>query len=311
MYLDYFGLTEAPFSIAPDPKYLYMSDKHKEALAHLIYGVRNEGGFILITGEVGTGKTTICRCLMEQLPEKTLLAYIFNPRQNAVELLATICEEFRIPLARDEHTSRVLIDRIFKFLLQAHADGYNPVLMIDEAQNLSIEVLEQIRLLTNLETSKKKLLQVILIGQPELRDMLKRNDLRQLAQRVTARFHLSPLSRDEVGRYINHRLAVSGQPLSLFPNRVLKRVYRVTRGIPRLINLVCDRALLGTYTEERERVTLAVLNRATAEVFGLEDSSASDGYGRMIRLIVLLLVLLTGCWVLYALGGLEWLRAPR
>jgi general secretion pathway protein A len=307
MYLDYFGLKETPFSIAPDPRYLYMSDKHKEALAHLVYGVRNEGGFILVTGEVGTGKTTICRCLMEQLPEQAVVAYIFNSRQSAIELLTTICDEFCIPIARDEQTSKLLIDRIFSFLLQAHADGRNPVLIIDEAQNLSIEVLEQIRLLTNLETSRKKLLQVILIGQPELREILKRHDLRQLAQRITARYHLSPLSQAEVARYVNHRLAVSGQPLPLFPERVLKQVFRVTQGIPRLINLVCDRALLGTYSENRERVTMPVLKRAADEVFGRE----APGSGRR-RLMVLLLLLAIGCGLLFAFDSVEfWLQGPR
>jgi len=306
MYLDYFGLKETPFSIAPDPRYLYMSDKHKDALAHLIYGVRNEGGFILVTGEVGTGKTTICRCLMEQLPEQTQVAYVFNPRLNAIELLTTICDEFQIPVARDEQTTKCLIDRIFNYLLQAHAAGRNPVLIIDEAQNLSIEVLEQIRLLTNLETSRKKLLQVVLIGQPELRDLLKRHELRQLAQRITARYHLSPLSRHEVALYVNHRLAVSGQPLPLFPERVLKQVYRVTQGIPRLINLVCDRALLGTYAEDRERVTLSVLKRASAEVFGAESRGClGEGYSLKLRLLVLVLLLAIGCWLLVALGGLD------
>lgn len=313
MYLDYFGLKEKPFSIAPDPRYLYMSDKHKEALAHLIYGVRNEGGFILVTGEVGTGKTTICRCLMEQLPEQTQVAYVFNPRLDAIELLTTICDEFHLPVARNEQTTKCLIDRIFNFLLQAHAAGQNPVLIIDEAQNLSIEVLEQIRLLTNLETSRKKLLQVILIGQPELRDLLKRDDLRQLAQRITARYHLSPLSSDEVALYVNHRLAVSGQPLPLFPERVLKQVYRVTQGVPRLINLVCDRALLGTYAEDRERVTLQVLKRATSEVFGSEKhAGVAAGWSSQLRLLVLILLLVVGCWLLVAMGGLDhWLQVMR
>jgi len=306
MYLDYFGLKEAPFSIAPDPRYLYMSEKHKEALAHLLYGVRNEGGFILVTGEVGTGKTTICRSLMKQLPTQTLVAYIFNPRQNAVELLTTICDEFRIPVARDERTAKILVDKIFQFLLQAHAEGKNPVLIIDEAQNLDIEVLEQIRLLTNLETSRKKLLQVILIGQPELREILQRKDLRQLVQRITARYHLSPLSSDEVRHYVNHRLAVSGQPLSLFPDRVLKHVFRISHGIPRLINLICDRALLGAYVEGGDRVTMPVLRRAAAEVLG--DAEAGRGAGRLGttgRLLLLTLVIVVGCWLIFGLDGLD------
>jgi general secretion pathway protein A len=306
MYLDYFGLKQAPFSIAPDPRYLFMSEKHREALAHLIYGVRNEGGFILVTGEVGTGKTTICRCLMEQLPEQTLVAYIFNPRQTAVELLATICDEYQIPVARDEQTTKILVDRIFKFLLQAHAEGKNPVLIIDEAQNLAIDVLEQVRLLTNLETSRKKLLQVILIGQPELRETLKRDDLRQLTQRITGRYHLGPLSCDEVSRYVNHRLAVSGQPLPLFSGRVLKQVYRISQGVPRLINLICDRALLGTYAEGGDRVTLQILRRAAAEVLG--DAAITGGSGNLrtrLRVLILLLLLTVGLWLASGQGWLE------
>jgi general secretion pathway protein A len=307
MYLDYFGLKQAPFSIAPDPRYLYMSEKHREALAHLIYGVRNEGGFILVTGEVGTGKTTICRCLMEQLPEQTQVAYIFNPRQTAVELLTTICDEYGIPVVREDQTAKILVDRIFTFLLQAHAAGKNPVLIIDEAQNLAIDVLEQIRLLTNLETSRKKLLQVILIGQPELRVTLKRADLRQLAQRITARYHLAPLSSDEVSRYINHRLAVSGQPLPLFSRQVLKRVYRISQGVPRLINLICDRALLGTYAEGGDRVTLPILKRAATEVLG-ETADGGNGSGRLqtrLWVLLLLLILSVAFWILSGQGWLE------
>jgi general secretion pathway protein A len=244
---------------------------------------------------------------MEQLPTETLVAYIFNPRQSAIELLTTICDEYRIPVARDEQTPKILVDRIFRFLLQAHAEGKNPVLIIDEAQNLETDVLEQIRLLTNLETSRKKLLQVILIGQPELRETLQRADLRQLAQRITARYHLAPLSSDEVSQYIHHRLTVSGQPLPLFSGRVLKQVYRISQGVPRLINLICDRALLGTYAEGGDRVTLPILKRAAAEVLGEAlPGSDAERHGTRLRILILLLLLTIGLWVL---AGPGWLKS--
>ncbi len=216
MYNDHFGLHDHPFSIAPDPRYLFMSDRHREALAHLLYGIRNEGGFVLLTGEIGTGKTTVCRCLLEQLPADTRVAYIINPRLSALELLATICGEFGISCP-EGNSSKLFIDRLNVFLLDSHAAGRQSVLIIDEAQNLSAEVLEQIRLLTNLETNRRKLLQIILIGQPELRVLLARPDLRQLAQRITARYHLQALSKREVIKYVSHRLAIAGARKPLFP----------------------------------------------------------------------------------------------
>ena len=186
MYTNYFHLKQAPFSIAPDPRYLFMSERHREALAHLLYGIGSGGGFVLLTGEIGAGKTTVCRCFIEQVPDDCRLAYIFNPKLTVEELLQTICDEFRIDVSPTAGV-KAYVDAINAYLLESHARGHNNVLVIDEAQNLSAQVLEQLRLLTNLETSERKLLQIILIGQPELREMLARPELEQLAQRVIAR----------------------------------------------------------------------------------------------------------------------------
>ncbi len=268
MYSKHFNLTENPFSIAPDPRYLYMSEKHREALAHLMYGLKTDGGFVLLTGEVGTGKTTVCRCLLEQLPDDLNVAFVLNPRLTAEELLATVCDELRIDYREKDNSIKELVDNINRYLLDAHAGGRKTVLIIDEAQNLSSEVLEQIRLLTNLETNKQKLLQIIMLGQPELRDQLARPELRQLAQRITARYHLGPLNKNEITPYINHRLAVAGHHKKIFPDNVVSRIYSLTNGIPRLINVLCDRTLLGTYVEGREKVTRPTLNKAAREVFG-------------------------------------------
>src|ERR1035437_7196801 len=267
MYQSYFGLTDAPFSIAPDPRYLYMSQRHQEALAHLLYGVNGGGGFVLLTGEVGAGKTTVCRCLLEQIPESCDVAYIFNPRQTVAELLSTICAEFGIDCPADNTSVKVYVDCINTYLLDAHARGRHTVLIIDEAQNLSADVLEQMRLLTNLETSQRKLLQIILLGQPELAVMLARPELSQLAQRIIARYHLGPLARLEVAAYVRHRLGVSGTQRQLFPAALTGRLYRLSGGIPRIINVLCDRALLGTYVQGRERVDRATLRQAAREVF--------------------------------------------
>src|SRR5450631_2360340 len=226
MYRSYFGLREAPFSIAPDPRYLYMSHRHQEALAHLLYGVNGDGGFVLLTGEVGAGKTTICRCLLEQIPPDCDIAYIFNPKLTVEDLLSTICNEFGIAYPRGGTTIKTFVDSINGYLLDAHAKGRHTVLIIDEAQNLSADVLEQMRLLTNLETTQRKLLQIILLGQPELAAMLERPELRQLAQRIIARYHLGPLDRQEVAAYVQHRLGVSGAQRQLFPLALMGQLYR-------------------------------------------------------------------------------------
>ena len=255
MYNAYFGFKESPFSIAPDPRYLFMTDQHREALAHLVYGLNSEGGCILLTGEVGTGKTTVCRCLLEQIPERSNIALVFNPKVTATELLETICDELHIDYPKSGNSVKTYIDRINKFLLQANAAGQKTVLIIDEAQNMDSTVLEQLRLLTNLETNQRKLLQIIILGQPELLEILSRENMRQLAQRITARFHLIPLSRNELKAYISHRLAVAGSNVQLFDEKAIRRLYQLSSGIPRIINIICDRALLGAYVETRTMST--------------------------------------------------------
>src|SRR5471032_220009 len=272
MYTQFFNLKQSPFSIAPDPRYLFMSERHREALAHLLYGVGSGGGFVLLTGEICAGKTTVCRCFMEQIPDNCKLAYIFNPKLSVEELLLSICDEFGIapaPAAAGGAASvKSYVDAINGYLLESHARSQNNVLIIDEAQNLSAEVLEQLRLLTNLETSERKLLQIILIGQPELRAMLARPELEQLAQRVISRYHLGSLTPAETGAYIAHRLAVAGATaMAPFPPRLIAQVHQLTKGVPRRINLLCDRALLGAYVENSPVVTRTILRRAAAEVF--------------------------------------------
>ncbi|HLV78348.1 MAG TPA: AAA family ATPase [Marinobacter sp.] len=267
MYYDFFGFREPPFSIAPDPRYLYLSDRHKEALAHLMYGVQGQGGFIVITGEVGTGKTTVCRCFIENAPEHVDIALILNPRLSARELLSAICDELAIPHAVDA-TIKVMVDLINQDLLRAHAAGRHKVLIIDEAQNLSADVLEQLRLLTNLETAEKKLLQIVLLGQPELQEILALPELRQLNQRVTARYHLDAIDQQEVPAYLQYRLGVAGLRGDLFSAGAVKALYRASKGVPRLINLISDRALLGAYAEGEHQITRTHINRAAREVLG-------------------------------------------
>jgi len=269
MYLSFFGLLEKPFAITPDPRYLYLSERHAEALAHLLYGINDAGGFVQLTGEVGTGKTTIIRSLLGQTPKNAEIALILNPRMTAPEFLLTICEELGIGVPDAATESRKdLVDILNHYLLRAHADGRRVVLVVDEAQNLAPEVLEQVRLLTNLETNTQKLLQIILIGQPELRELLARNELRQLAQRVTGRYHLHPLSNTETAAYVRHRLRVSGSTSDIFSATALAELYHLSGGVPRVINIVADRALLGAYTQDRHRVTSGLVRHAAAEVFG-------------------------------------------
>ncbi|HSS63516.1 MAG TPA: AAA family ATPase [Gammaproteobacteria bacterium] len=268
MYLAHFELDERPFSITPDPRFVYLTMRHREALAHLLYGLGEGGGFVQLTGEVGTGKTTICRTLLRQLPEHVDAALIFNPQLTVPDLLESICTELHIDLPTEHPSIKVLSDRLYSHLLDANARRRRTVLIIDEAQNLSPEVLEEVRLLTNLETDDAKLLQVFLIGQPELRSLLAKNELRQLRQRITARYHLEPLDPDETRHYIRHRLSVAGCDRGIFTRRAVRRVYRLTGGIPRRINILCDRALLGAYTTSAERVNGAIVARASKEIEG-------------------------------------------
>ncbi|WP_431151703.1 ExeA family protein [Acidovorax facilis] len=285
MYAPFFGLQHPPFSIAPDPRYLFMSERHREALAHLLYGLDAGGGFVLLTGEVGAGKTTVCRCFLEQIPSHCNVAYIFNPKLTVRELLRSICDEFGVPhkptVPGGVETVKDYIDPLNASLLAAHAAGRNTVLIIDEGQNLSADVLEQLRLLTNLETSERKLLQIILIGQPELRAMVAKPSMEQLAQRVIARFHLGALSPQETQQYIAHRLAVAGLTGPLpFDRGALRRVHALSHGVPRRINLLCDRALLGAYAAGARQVNRAIVNRAAREVF---DAPASAAAARSAR----------------------------
>lgn len=287
MYAEYFGLKQEPFSIAPDPHYLFMSERHREALAHLLYGIRGGGGFVLLSGEIGAGKTTICRCFLEQMPEHCRVAYIFNPKLTVADLLKTICHEFQIPV---QHTGigpatiKDHLDPLNEYLLASHAKGQQNILIIDEAQNLTPHVLEQLRLLTNLETAERKLLQVILIGQPELRQMVARPELEQLAQRVIARFHLGALTEVETRQYIQHRMGIGGLrgPMP-FSAGALQRIHAITRGVPRRINLLCDRSLLGAYANGLPRVDEAVVNKAASEVFETEENASTAAPARALQ----------------------------
>jgi len=296
MYLDYFGLKETPFSIAPDPRYLYMSERHREALAHLLYGVSGQGGFVVLTGEVGTGKTTICRCFLNQVPKNTDVAFIINPKLSARELMASICDELHIQYS-ESASIKSLTDVINKYLLKAHSENRHTVLIIDEAQNLRVDVLEQLRLLTNLETSEKKLLQIILLGQPELREILAQNELRQLAQRVTARYHLHALNKMEVGAYVQCRLAVAGRRARLLDLKAVKVLYQLSGGIPRLINLICDRALLGAYASQSEMISASHLQKAYSEIQGekiKKPFSFKINLNSAMPVLVSLLILVVG-----------------
>jgi general secretion pathway protein A len=269
MYLAFFGLNEKPFSITPDPRYLYLSERHAEAMAHLLYGINEAGGFVQLTGEVGTGKTTIVRSLLAQAPKNAEIALILNPKMTAPEFLLTICEELGIGVPDSATQSlKDLVDILSQYLLRAHAGGRRVVLVVDEAQNLAPEVLEQVRLLTNLETNTQKLLQIILIGQPELRELLARNELRQLAQRITGRYHLCPLSSEETTAYVRHRLRVAGATADIFNRFALEETYRLSGGVPRVINVICDRSLLGGYSQDRHRITGPLVRNAASEVFG-------------------------------------------
>ncbi|HEX9706465.1 MAG TPA: AAA family ATPase [Steroidobacteraceae bacterium] len=269
MYTSFFGLNEKPFAITPDPRYLYLSERHTEALAHLAYGISEAGGFIQLTGEVGTGKTTVLRSLLQQLPPHCDVALILNPRVTPAEFLLAICDELHVQVPGHAAGSvKELVDQLTHYLLDAHSRGRRVVLMVDEAQNLDPDVLEQVRLLTNLETATQKLLQIILIGQPELRAVLSKPELRQLAQRVTGRYHLEALRRKETLAYIRHRSRVAGATRDLCTPGALREIHRLSGGVPRIINVIADRALLGAYTREQHEVDGALVRRAASEVYG-------------------------------------------
>lgn len=276
MYNQYFGFEESPFSIAPDPRYLFMTKRHREAWAHLQYGLKEGGGFVQLTGEVGTGKTTLVRALLENLPPNVDIALVLNPKLTALEFVETICDELKIDYPKDNTSLKVLTDGLNAWLLQAHGAGRRVVLLVDEAQNFNTDVLEQIRLLTNLETTKDKLLQIILVGQPELRTLLARRDQRQLAQRITARYHLIPLSLAETHAYIEHRLKVAGVTRRIFNPGAIRQIHRYSAGIPRLVNVVCDRALLAAYSQDVLNVTASMVKATIADLGG----TGGEGGGR-------------------------------
>ncbi len=297
MYTSFFGLNEKPFAITPDPRYLFLSERHAEALAHLIYGIKEAGGFIQLTGEVGTGKTTVVRSLLGQIPKEADVALILNPRITPAEFLLTICEELQITVPTGERSSvKTLVDLLNRYLLRAHGNGRRVVLIVDEAQNLSTIVLEQVRLLTNLETATHKLLQIILIGQTELRELLAREDLRQLAQRVTGRYHLAPLTRTETAGYARHRLRVAGATTEIFSNAALRELYRLSSGIPRIINVISDRALLGAFTQDQHRITARVVRAAAAEVYGRRFAPPWLGWATGSAVVVTGLAVAAAAW---------------
>lgn len=267
MYLEYYGLTEPPFDITPNPRFLFYSAKHREAYNHLLYGIRERKGFVQMTGEVGAGKTTLCRALLEQLDGQYSTALILNPVLDPNELMKAIAVEFGLGVKGLDRLETVA--KINEFLLQQVEAGRESVLIIDEAQDLTDELLEQVRLLSNLETDNRKLLQIVLMGQPELRQRLNQHRLRQLRQRITVRYHLAPLNQQEVNHYVQHRLQVSGAngaPYFTWP--ALWRVYHYSRGIPRLVNAVCDKALLAGFVSQSERIDFRMVGRAVSELEG-------------------------------------------
>ena len=277
MYEEYYGFAEKPFSLTPDPKFLYKSEPHANALELLQYAVRRREGFVVITGDIGTGKTTLCRAILEQIDRKTFTALVLNPFLAEEDLLRVVLQEFGV-VSREEikrgRLARVskaeLIETLNEFLLSLQALGAQALLIIDEAQNLPLQVLEQIRILSNLETEKEKLLQIVLVGQSNLKDLLRRPELRQLDQRVSIRYDLKPLTAEETSAYVQHRLSVAGGgAVVTFAPKALARVHRYTGGIPRLINLLCDRALLSGYSEHTNRIAAPFVDNA-AESLELE-----------------------------------------
>lgn len=307
MYEQFYGLSERPFSITPNPRFVYLSQRHQDALAHLLYGVGQggSGGFVQLTGEVGTGKTTLCRLVLEQVPEHTRIALILNPMLDPPELLRAICDELEVEPESDRDPTaglQLLQRKLNTFLLDCHSRGERVVLIIDEAQNMSREALEQIRLLTNLETDTDKLLQIILIGQPELRLLLAQPELRQLAQRITARYHLDPLNADESAQYVRHRLAVAGLERGPFNRESLKTLYSESGGVPRLINIIADRALMAGYAHELDAIDAATVHEAAREVAGDEWDEGSGWLRTVLAGIVMSVVILGGAGLVWTMG---------
>ena len=306
MYFEHYGLNEAPYSITPDPRFVFLSERHRDALAHLLFGIGQGGGggFVQLTGEVGTGKTTLSRLLLEQLPGNTRVALLLNPRLGPIELLEAVCEELHVDIADARGSGKALVDALNAYLLRAYADGLRVVLIVDEAQNLSAEALEQVRLLTNLETDTQKLLQVVLIGQPELREALAKPELRQLAQRITARFHLTPLSAEETGDYLRHRFRVAGGRHFPLSAAAVRRVHKHANGIPRLVNVIAERALLAGYARDAATIDPKLVDTAAREV--LPARNAIGG-----RLPPAWLLATAGVLLLALVGWAAWHARPE
>ncbi len=304
MYEQFYGLEERPFSITPDPRFVYLSQRHQDALAHLLYGIGRggSGGFVQLTGEVGTGKTTLCRLLLEQVPEKTHIALVLNPMLEPRELLRAVCRELEVPLDDSDGSLEDLNERLNRRLLDIHAAGERAVLIVDEAQNMSRETLEQVRLLTNLETATDKLLQIILLGQPELRETLARPSLRQLAQRITARYHLAPLGQAETAEYVRHRIDIAGAARCPFTPAALRTLHHVSGGVPRLINIIADRALMAGYAEESDVVTPALVNRAAGEVVVGDEEGGRRRLTGTLSLAAVVLVLAVAAGMVWSLN---------
>lgn len=301
MYLDYFGLSRLPFSIAPDPDLLYLSPAHHEALAHLNYALTGHGGLICLTGEVGMGKTTLCRAFIDQAPAHVSIAYIFNPVLSGTELLQAICQELEIPCVDSNnqllHSNKQLFDALYQGLIERYSQGKKVICIIDEAQSMPAPLLEQIRLLTNLETNKDKLLTLILVGQPELQETLSQHGIRQLDQRITARFHLKSMDKKQLPPYLQHRLKQAGCDDDLFKNEAIDHIWKAAKGIPRLINSIADRALLGAYATGERRVSKKIAQQAAIEVLGTRELNQS-AHKRSVKTGLLTAPLLTTFLVL-------------
>ncbi|MCH8493786.1 MAG: AAA family ATPase [Idiomarina sp.] len=314
MYHDFFGFQQVPFSIAPDPDFLFLGPRHKEGLEHLRNGLTGSGGFLLLTGEVGTGKTTLCRAVLEQIGDSLDIAFVINPMLSERELLATICDQFKIPGRHEKASLKRLTDHLSRFLQEASSQGRQPVVLIDEAQHLLPSVLEQLRLLTNIETNSRKLLSVVLIGQPELQELLQRRELRQVAQRIVARYHLLPLTWPEMQEYIEHRLKCVGGTADTFPTATMKAIWKFSSGTPRLINLVCDRALQLAARDEVQVVTTKHVQAAIESLSFTTTGKRSRSETLLARFKMPVSALLTVCMVLIsvsALAGVYWLYAHQ
>ncbi len=291
MYQDYFGLNSKPFGIVPDTRFLFLSDSHKEAIAHLVYALNEKNGFVQLTGEVGVGKTMACRYILANIPQDIDVALILNPLIDEIGLLRTLCQELDIPF-NSAHKSNELTQLINRKLLAAHASGRHTILIIDEAQNLPKRTLEQLRLLTNLETDTQKLLRIILIGQPELGQMLSAHDMRQVAQRITSRYHLTTLGAEETEQYIHHRLSVAGCNQPLFNKAATRKIHKLTEGTPRLINLLCDHALIGAYSLNAREVTPSIVKKAAKEALPNTHHESTRSRSKLLPALIFLLVLL-------------------